>query len=167
MTKSFSSFFISLRNLTALNEIDWHNSCLKKSFARRRINLKTHILDTLTLLAFVIMIGCSATEVKPGAERIVVTHQPAPRGCRFVGNIVGEQGGSFTGKWTSNKNLQVGALNDMKNKAHEMGANYVVLENTNAGNTTSGSAWGMSGGQTDVTHMGTAYRCSPRLIGQM
>ena len=40
-----------------------------------------------------------------------------------------------------------------------MGANYVLLEDTRAGNTISGSRGSISGGQTDVTNIGNAYRC--------
>ena len=47
----------------------------------------------------------------------------------------------------------------MKNKAQGMGANYVQLETTTAGNTISGSGRNLSGGQTDVTHMGNAFVC--------
>ncbi len=114
------------------------------------------------LLLGILIVGlcaCSATAVKPEANKILVTHQAAPKGCKFLGSVVGEQGGSFTGNYTSNKALQQGALNDMKNKAFELGANYVVLENTNAGNTASGSIWSNHGAQTDVTHMGNAYKC--------
>lgn len=113
--------------------------------------------------------GCSATQIRPEANRVIVTHQAAPKGCKFLGSVVGEQGGSLTGGWTSNKNLQQGALNDMKNKAYDLGGNYVVLENTNAGNTTSGgfgsSGGSFSGQQTDVTHMGNAYKCAEGDIG--
>ena len=89
----------------------------------------------------------------------MVTKTQAPAGCVYVGSVVGEQGGAMSGPYTSNKNLAEGAFNDMKNKAHEMGANYVVLENTQAGNTISGSKNGISGGQTDVTHVGNAFKC--------
>ena len=116
-----------------------------------------------------ILAGCSATELKPQASRVLVTHQPAPKGCQYLGTAIGEQGGSFTGRWTSNKNLAKGAFNDMKNQAVEMGGNYVVLENQNAGNTTSGSWYhgngGMSGGQTDVTYTGNVFRCPQRVAG--
>lgn len=73
--------------------------------------------------------------------------------------MIGEQGGSATGGMTSNKNLAEGAMNDMKNKAHALGGNYVVLEDSRAGNTISGSKAGISGGQTDVTNIGNAFRC--------
>lgn len=99
--------------------------------------------------------GCAATSLNPGAQRVMVTKTEAPTGCVYMGSVVGEQGGSLTGAYTSNANLAEGALNDMKNKAHEMGANYVVLENTQAGSTHSKG----TGGQTDVTHMGNAFKC--------
>ena len=105
------------------------------------------------------MAGCAATALRPGAERVMVTRLPPPSECKFVGTLVGEQGGSLTGPFTSNKRLAQGAMNDMKNQAKEMGANYVLLETTTAGNTISGRRSGMSGGQTDVTHMGNAFVC--------
>jgi uncharacterized protein YbjQ (UPF0145 family) len=67
--------------------------------------------------------------------------------------------GSLSGPYTSNARLAEGAFNDMKNEAHEMGANYVVLENTQAGSTVCGNGKSMSGGQTDVTHIGNAFKC--------
>ncbi|WP_437319422.1 DUF4156 domain-containing protein [Sorangium sp. So ce385] len=117
------------------------------------------VLSSLTLPA------CAAVELNPGAEKVIVTKQPAPEGCRFLGTLVGEQGGSISGKFTSNANLQKGAVNDMKNQAHDLGGNYVVLENTNAGTTISGDRDSISGEQTDVTHMGNAYSCPPQLVG--
>ena len=74
--------------------------------------------------------------------------------------MVAEQGGWLTGPFTSNKNLAEGAVNDMKNKAHALGANYVELETTSTGNTISGNGQGgVRGGQTDVTDMGNAFTC--------
>lgn len=121
--------------------------------------------SVLGLMAAYVFSGCAATQLKQGAARVIVTRTAAPKGCKFLGSVIGEQGGTLTGGWTSNKNLAQGALNDMKNKAFDLGGNYVVLENTNAGNTMSGNLYGMSGGQTDVTHSGNAYRCDPKAIG--
>lgn len=116
--------------------------------------MKLQIL-ALCLLA---LPACAATSLNPEAARVMVTKTPAPEGCEYLGSVVGEQGGSLTGAYTSNANLAEGALNDMKNKAHAMGANYVVLEDTHAGQTLSKG----SGGQTDVTHVGNAFRCPNR-----
>ncbi|WP_437940163.1 DUF4156 domain-containing protein [Sorangium sp. So ce341] len=125
----------------------------------------TYRAFALVLLSSMTLPACAAVELNPGAEKVIVTKQPAPEGCRFLSTLVGEQGGSISGKFTSNANLQKGAVNDMKNQAHELGGNYVVLENTNAGTTISGDRDSISGEQTDVTHMGNAYSCPPQLVG--
>jgi uncharacterized protein YbjQ (UPF0145 family) len=105
--------------------------------------------------------GCAATQLRPSAARVVVSRQPAPKSCKYLGTLIGEQGGALTGSFTSNKALAEGAVNDMKNKAADMGANYVVLEDSRAGPTISGA----NGAQTDVTHMGNGYACPPEEIG--
>ncbi|WP_437613122.1 DUF4156 domain-containing protein [Sorangium sp. So ce834] len=125
----------------------------------------TYRAFALVLLSCLTLPACAAVELNPGAEKVIVTKQPAPEGCRFLGTLIGEQGGSLSGKFTSNANLQKGAVNDMKNQAHDLGGNYVVLENTNAGTTISGDRDSISGEQTDVTHMGNAYSCPPQLVG--
>ncbi|WP_437870457.1 DUF4156 domain-containing protein [Sorangium sp. So ce363] len=128
--------------------------------------MKTSIHAAFALLLCCLTLpACAAVELNPGAERVIVTKQSAPQGCRFLGTVIGEQGGSVSGAFTSNANLQEGAVNDMKNKAHGLGGNYVVLENTNAGTTISGDRGSISGQQTDVTHMGNAYSCPPQLVG--
>lgn len=119
----------------------------------------------LVVLSSTVLPACAAVQLNPGAERVIVTRQAAPQGCRYLGSVIGEQGGSLTGKFTSNANLAEGALNDMKNKAHDLGGNYVTLEDTHAGNTISGDKDSISGQQTDVTHMGNAYSCPPQIVG--
>lgn len=107
--------------------------------------------------------GCAAIQLNPGANMVLVTKTPVDKSCKFLGGVVGNQGGSFSGKWTSNKNLAEGSMNDIKNKAHALGANYVQLETDRAGQTTSGNwdngSGSMSGGQTDVTLTGNAFFC--------
>jgi hypothetical protein len=125
--------------------------------------------------------ACSPVALSPEASRVLATRQPAPANCTFLGTVVGTQGGAFSGKYTSNENLSIGAMNDLKNKAARMGANYVVIENALAGNTMSGGGGGVlmgtgsnsgfhvggggSGGQTDVTYTGNAFRCDAPATG--
>jgi Domain of unknown function (DUF4156) len=129
------------------------------------------LLSALTLFTA----ACKPVVLSPEAERVLATRQPAPSGCKFLGTVVGTQGGAFSGKYTSNENLSIGAMNDLKNKAARLGANYVVIENALAGNTFGGGGGGMavatssrsafhfgggaSGEQTDVTYTGNAFRC--------
>lgn len=104
----------------------------------------------------VVLSSCAATSLLPGAEQVrIVTKEPAD--CEYLGEVIGEQGGAFTGGATSNVNLEQGALNDMKNKAFKMGGTIVVLMTTRAGQT--GSLFDGSIQQTNVVYVGTVYRC--------
>lgn len=130
---------------------------------------RTLLVNLLALTTALLLGSCSAIKVKPGAERILVSKNPAPAGCKYLGTVVGSQGNAFTGGWTSNKNLSEGAMNELKNKAFDLGANYVQIETDRSGNTMSGSMFNgsgsMSGHQTDVTMTGNAYTCDPEKLG--
>jgi len=114
------------------------------------------------LMSAIYLIGCAAIQLKPGADRVIVSRNNPPKGCKFITSVTGSQGNFFTGGYTSNRNLAQGAMNDLKNQAIGMGANYVQLETNQAGVTGSG---GGGRAQTDVTNTGNAYRCNPADIG--
>lgn len=108
------------------------------------------------LIAVVVVFsGCAAKGVKSGAERVEVVNEPPDRQkCKFLGEVVGSQGNWFTGDITSNKNLVVGARNELRNETYDLGGNVVYVQdmkNTNA--------WG-SMGTTNTTAVGKAYFCS-------
>lgn len=113
--------------------------------------------------------GCSSIPMEPGAAKVIATPNAPPKSCKFLGQVVGNQGNFFTGDFTSNRNLEEGAMNDMKNKAVKLGANYVQLVNSRAGITgsMSGDRDFISGhsAQTNITNLGNAYHCHPKLIG--
>ena len=120
----------------------------------------------LATVASLLISGCASIQAEPNAQRVVVSPDKAPAGCKYVGQVMGNQGNFFTGAWTSNRNLEEGAMNDMKNQAGKMGANYIQLVTTRAGNTGSASAnFGGSMEQTNVTNLGNAYSCTPSKIG--
>lgn len=106
--------------------------------------------------------GCAATPLNPEARMVrIVTSEPA--GCKYLGEVTGNQGDFFTGEFTSNANLETGARNSMKNEAAKLGANTVQLISNRAGQTGSFSlSQGTGGGsseQTNVTYVGVAYKC--------
>ena len=82
----------------------------------------------------------------------LVTEKPAGN-CKPIGDAVGSQGNWFTGDYTSNKNLLVGARNDLRNKAAKMGGNYVWVQDSSNTN-----AW-RSKGTSNTTVLGVVYRC--------
>ena len=98
--------------------------------------------------------GCAAKETIPAAMNIELVNEPPDSSkCQFLAEIVGSQGNWFTGDFTSNKNLVVGARNELRNEAYKLGANVVYIQdmkNTNA--------YG-SLGTTNTTAVGKAYRC--------
>ncbi len=106
-------------------------------------------------LAFTLA-GCAATSLSPQAQRVVLTPNPPPKGCRYVGAITGNQGNFFTGGFTSNRNMEQGAMNDLRNQAANLGGNYVQMLSNRAA-VTGGS--GGSQQQTNVVYTGNAYRC--------
>ncbi len=136
-------------------------------------NLVKKIISSALLTFF--LCSCAATSLESGAARVVVSPQVAPKVCKFKGTVVGNQGNSFTGGFTTNRNLEEGAMNDIKNRAFKLGANYVYLIVNRAGltgtmqsNSYNSNAALMSGSsvhQTNVTNLGAAYACPPHLIG--
>jgi len=125
-------------------------------------NLKATILSLL-------LAGCSSIPLEPAAHKVIVSPNQVPNGCKYIGQVVGNQGNFFSGGFTSNKNLEEGAMHDIKNKASKLGANYVQLITNRAGSTgsISGSSNAFGGGssETNVTNLGNAYLCNPAKIG--
>ena len=56
--------------------------------------------------------------------------------------------------------MEEGAMNDLKNQAHKLGANYVQLVNSRTGNTSDGAGIFNGFQQTNVTNVGNAYKCN-------
>ncbi|HEY5756973.1 MAG TPA: DUF4156 domain-containing protein [Steroidobacter sp.] len=113
----------------------------------------------ISLLASAILAGCAATPLQPGAQMVRVSNtEPGPE-CKFLGDITGNQGNSFTGPFITNENLETGARNDLKNKAAALGGNLVVLLTQRAGQTGGPGEVGGSVEQTNVTLSGNVYRC--------
>ena len=114
-----------------------------------------------SVLACVLIAGCAATPLEPGAELVRVTHVEPNGECKWLGDVTGSQGNSVTGAYTTNANLETGARNDLKNKAAGLGGNLVVLITERPGLT---GDFGLEGGpvhQTSVVLTGSVYRCPP------
>lgn len=123
--------------------------------------MKRLVMTAATLL----LAGCSAQQLKPGADKIRV-FQTEPKGCKYLGEATGNQGNFLSGGWTSNENLETGARNTLKNKAMEMGGNAVAILTNRAGNTGSFGQYGGGMSQTNVTLAGTVYNCPENVLNQ-
>ena len=108
----------------------------------------------LLIVSIFALYGCAAAKVIPEAAGVeIVNEPPSKESCKFLGEIVGSQGNWFTGDYTSNENLVIGARNELRNKAYKLGGNVVYIQdmkNTNA--------WG-SLGTTNTTAIGKVYKC--------
>lgn len=99
------------------------------------------------------LVGCSANQLTPQGEQVVILKDvPTQYQCTYKGEIAGAQGNWMTGYWTSNKNLALGARNELRNEAARLGANVVVIAETVTGTDESNEL-------KNVTHIGRAYRC--------
>lgn len=110
--------------------------------------------------------GCASIKLHPGANKVIASPNKAPKGCKFLGQVSGNQGNFFTGGWTSNKNLEQGAQNALRNETVKLGGNYVQLITNRASDTGSGGSFGGSYQQTGVVAIGNAYKCPPHAIGE-
>ena len=85
-----------------------------------------------TIVASFLLVGCVRVALEPGAEAVRVTaSQQAIKDCKSLGLVKGAdrlQGGVI-GQSAAEDN----ALTRVRNHAHEMGANTVLLISTNAG----------------------------------
>ncbi|MEZ3500478.1 DUF4156 domain-containing protein [Pantoea sp. KPR_PJ] len=116
-------------------------------------------MKKLIFISALALTACSANHLDAGAQRVRVTTADPQGNCTFLGTVTGEQGNFFTGGWTSNANLETGALNSLRNQTAKLGGNTVSLITNRAGNT---GAWDGTGGgsqETNVVITGSAWRC--------
>lgn len=108
--------------------------------------------NLLVISALVIaLFGCAANELRPDAQRVrVLTSAPGPE-CKYLSDVTGGQGNFITGYYTSNANLQAGAINDLKNQAAAIGGNAILILANTAGL--------YQGTQTSVTSTANVFSC--------
>ncbi len=97
---------------------------------------KKRLSFSIAMVAILGLGGCASKEITQGAGKVEIFNGPPNlEKCKFLGEIVGSQGNWFTGDLTSNKNLVIGARNELRNEAYKLGANAVYVQdmkNTNA-----------------------------------
>lgn len=103
------------------------------------------------VLAVPFVAGCSTEDLSPEGAKVTASRNPPATGCKEVGHVVGHGGGTFGGEFISNDDLIEYALNDLRNKAAEVGGNYVQHDPPTLGEG--------DGTTTTATISGTAFRC--------
>jgi len=95
---------------------------------RISVNRKIELTSLATLLAIVMVCGACAPTIQltTTAHGVVVAHQPPPASSRNLGLVIATHGNGcgFVGL----RGTEEGALALLKNKAADMGADYVQIE---------------------------------------
>ncbi len=125
--------------------------------------IKKISLASCTIAVGLSLAACASISATSNGSKVIISPNKPPHGCRYVGQVTGNQGNLFTGVWTSNKNLEQGAMNDLKNKAARLGGNYVQMITNRAG---SSGSFKVGLAQTNVTETGNVYRCPPKSIDE-
>ncbi|MEL7291042.1 MAG: DUF4156 domain-containing protein [Pseudomonadota bacterium] len=107
---------------------------------------------TLWVLVLTALIGGCATpynRLAPTAEKVHLRMdaQFNPERCQWRGEVTGSEGHWYSYLFFNNDVLIQGALNDIKNHAHALGADTVALHRTQSF-------------VTSFTLMGSAYSCT-------
>lgn len=118
----------------------------------------------IVALLATLLAACAAKQASPGAEMVYVSEQPAPAGCRFVGEVQGSQGNFWTSEFTSDRNLLTGARNEMRNQALSLGANYIVVETQSHSHNT--ARYSLGGTYASVI-IGNAFDCPEKSLGTL
>jgi hypothetical protein len=108
----------------------------------------------ITAGCLLVLTGCAANPLNKGAERVeIMTAVKEVKKCTYVGDAIGSQGNRFSGTFTPNENLLLGARNGIKNDAARLGANAVLIQQQQ------NSQHELSGGTANSTLIGKAYKC--------
>jgi hypothetical protein len=117
------------------------------------------------LISAVALLSACRTADLSGSGAKVATSQSAPvdfgyvpSSCKSLGYLVGRGGGSFGGGLLTNESLVEYAMNDLRNKAAELGANYIQHDTPQLG------VPGDDGATSTATVSGNAYFCSRRVV---
>jgi hypothetical protein len=112
-------------------------------------------LTSLVLGGLLVVAACTPLPLLPGAED-VLTVSRAPRNCERLGTVAAHQGGLLSGDLTSNEDLDQGARNELRNKAHHLGADTVQITSREG---SSGETFAGSDEPREVRYEGIAWRC--------
>lgn len=123
---------------------------------------------TFVFVAALLISGCAAP-IQPQTNGIIASPYPAPKSCKYVGQIVGDPASFITDIWASKRDLELGAMIDLKNQANRMGANYIQLILSRDSKTGAIKGYpdyiGDSRTQSVVMAIANAYVCSYGIIG--
>lgn len=121
------------------------------------LSIQSSALPTVLVVASSALLGCAAAPLQqPAAAGVVLTRNAPAEDCVHIGEVLGSQGNFWTAEFTSDERLIIGARNRLRDRAYEMGANFVQIELENQSHNT---ANGSVGGVFSSVIIGNGYRC--------
>ncbi len=114
-----------------------------------------------SVFAMILLVGCAAKPLLHGGESIILSKEPSPAECEFLGEVQGNQGNFWTATFTSDADLINGARNEVRNAAYALHANYVKIETESFSHNTADDSLG---GTYSAVVIGNAFRCSDEAL---
>jgi hypothetical protein len=100
-------------------------------------------------------LACCTIPLKKEAESTRIFFRlDEVKGCEYLGEIVGSEGHWHSSWLISNRNLAMGALNDLRNNAQRKGADTIFIPPN------------LLLFRTSVTFIGQAYKCNKQRSGK-
>lgn len=116
-------------------------------------SLLARLVSSFALAAVALgLAACSTPALSPQGAKVVLSRNAPQSDCTSLKYVVGHGGGTFGGGLIRNDDLVEYAMNDLRNKAGDLGATYVQHDPPQMGHG--------DGTTTTVTISGTAYRCA-------
>ena len=108
-------------------------------------------MRTMLLTLVIVICGCAAKPLAPGAEKVFLSNDKPSAECEYLGEVNGSQGNYLTAELTTHNAAAKGARNEIRNKAFELDADYVHVQQFSHSADDSGG--------TSATIIGHAYKC--------
>jgi hypothetical protein len=107
----------------------------------------------VSTLVMILGAGCATPGITSAGARVSASEAPPPATCSPLGEVSGHSGGQFSGQFIDNHALVGSALNDARNAAATLGADYLHISQPQLGV--------YYGSTRTASYGGRAYRCGP------
>jgi hypothetical protein len=124
------------------------------------MNIKTLIKMSFISSCVFLLASCDSIPLEPGADTVRLSDTPPNSACRYIGDVQSTIVNGRTAAYTTDKNLNRMANNELRNKTYDLGGNYVYITKQATGYTT------LRGNTrpSDQVIGGQAYFCPTRVL---
>lgn len=84
---------------------------------------RTHVL----IVSCLMLMACYRTPLELQAKSIIISREEPACCCKYVSDLVAREGKAYNAYFAPIRQLEIGAMNQLRNRAFELNANYVYL----------------------------------------